>query len=254
LCANHRGRKAFIDFTVTVVVPAIADFNGGLVGHVGTDELSLWTADPDAVGTLIGIVTVAGLTHGKSLVDFAIAVVVTLIAELLGWSHCFGNREELSIGADLVAAVTLTHADGFLWSIVEEAVRIFVDDAVAVVIFPVTDFWAAWGTGVFTAVAGIAIEVHKPGFTVVAAANHAIVVHADGHFVGTGNTGNATTTTVVDVGGTSCWNIIDVAVAVVIEVIADLGARNAGNRATHRAKAAGATLLGSGTDTAAHAD
>ena len=254
LRADHGGREAFIDVTVAVVVPAIANFDGGLIRHVGTDEVSLWTADPDAVGTLVGVFTVTGLTYGKTLIDLAIAVVVTLIAELIARCDCLGNRNELTIVADLIPSVTLTDTGGVLGAIIEEAVRVFIDNAVTVVVFTVADFIAGWCTGVFTAVARIAIEVHIARFTVVAATNDTFVVHTDGHFVGACHTGDAAAATVVDVGGTSRWNIIDVAIAVVVEVITDLGARNAGNSTTYSSKAAGAALLGSRSDTAAHAD
>ena len=117
----------------------------------------------------------------------------------------------------MVASNALTHTGGVFWPVIEEAVGIFIDDAVAVVVDAIAKFLFAGGrTGVFTAVAGIPVEVLKTCFTVIAATHRALVVDTLRHFVGAGNTSNAAATTVIDGGGTLGWDIINVAIAVVV--------------------------------------
>ena len=38
LCANQSCRKPFVSLSVTVVIPSVADFDGGLIRGIGADQ------------------------------------------------------------------------------------------------------------------------------------------------------------------------------------------------------------------------
>ena len=63
MSADECCRKIFIGFPVTVVIPAITDFDGTFIGAIGADQAAFGSADPDTISTLIGVIAVAGLTY-----------------------------------------------------------------------------------------------------------------------------------------------------------------------------------------------
>ena len=84
----------------------------------------------------------------------------------------------------------------------------------------------------------------------VAAADYALIVETLRYLIGTCHTGDSAAPAVVDIRGPRGGDVVDVAIAVVIQIIADFGRWFPRNGAAHRSEATGATLGQADTYTA----
>ena len=230
--------EALVDAAIAVVVPVIADLvvrwaRLGTADHVGAVFVARAHAGAGA-GTDAG--GARGVEAGEAVVDDAIAVVVEAIADLGGGGAGLDGADDLgaifAAGAHAVALAVAHAGDAHR----AQGLEAFVHGAVAVVVHPVADLRAR--------LTGLGVTDHM----VAGGGAHAYArapADAGAHRAGPSETGEP---------------IVDVAVAVVVEAVAELGLGIdrrgvADDRATVlRADADPGSLAGSDADPARGAD
>ena len=198
--------QALVGVAIAVIVDVVAELGAGGPGLRITDGVVLVAADQDSLCCAGSNADGAGLVEARHVVDLAVAVVVDVIAEL-----GVAIPGESTTGGALLVAGAGGHCFPKAGPNPNRAwlcqVEVFVGAAIAVVIVPITPFWCGRDDIVHDALG-------------VASSSASYDALASAHIVAEARHPD------VEV-------LVDVAIAVVVDVVAGLGAGGAGISCAH---------------------